>query len=187
MPKVLVPFANGMEEMEAVIIVDVLRRAGIEVVSAGLDEGTITASRGTKLIPDILLNKVNPEEFDMILLPGGNLGTKNLDANPIISQILKNFKKENRWIGAICAAPSVLVHHGILKESQKFTAFPGSVPMQENYTGSRLELSEKILTSIGPGSAFEFSLKVVELLVGAQKRKEVEAGLHLPNYNGIRS
>ncbi|TGK05619.1 DJ-1/PfpI family protein [Leptospira langatensis] len=180
MPKVLVPFANGMEEMEAVIIVDVLRRAGIEVVSASLEEGTVTASRGVRLVADSLLSQVNPSEFDMILLPGGNLGTKNLNASERISSILKKFKKEDRWIGAICAAPNVLVTHSILEKDQRFTAFPGSVPEQKNYTGERLVLSEKILTSIGPGSAFEFALKVVELLVGSEKRKEVEKGLHLP-------
>jgi 4-methyl-5(b-hydroxyethyl)-thiazole monophosphate biosynthesis len=180
MPKVLVPFATGMEEIEAVIIVDVLRRAGIEVVSAGLEEGTIVASRGTKLVPDLFLNDVDPNQFDMILLPGGNLGTKNLNASPIVSKILKQFQEKGRWIGAICAAPGVLLHHKILNDSQKFTAFPGSVAANENYTGSRLEVSEKIITSIGPGSAFEFSLKIVELLVGSQKRKEVEKGLYLP-------
>ncbi|TGK00573.1 DJ-1/PfpI family protein [Leptospira semungkisensis] len=180
MPKVLVPFANGMEEMEAVIIVDVLRRAGIEVVSASLEEGTVTASRGAKLVADKVLSQINASEFDMILLPGGNMGTKNLKADERVSSILKEFKKEHRWIGAICAAPGVLLDHSILEKDQKFTAFPGSVPQEKNYTGERLVLSDKILTSIGPGSAFEFSLKVVELLVGTEKRKEVEKGLHLP-------
>lgn len=179
MPKVLVPFADGMEEMEAVIVVDVLRRAGIEVVSAGISTTTVTASRGVKLVSDSLLSDIDPSSFDMIILPGGNQGTKNLNRNPLISEILKNFKKEDKWIGAICAAPNVLLTHNIL-QNQKFTAFPGSVPTDEKYTGSRLELSDKILTSLGPGSAFEFSLKIVELLSGMEKRKEVEKNLHLP-------
>ncbi|PJZ47515.1 DJ-1 family glyoxalase III [Leptospira saintgironsiae] len=180
MPKVLVPFADGMEEMEAVIVVDVLRRAGIEVVSAGISTNTVTASRGVKLVSDSLLSDIDPSSFDMIILPGGNQGTKNLNTNPLISEILKNFKKEDKWIGAICAAPNVLLTHNIL-QNHKFTAFPGSVPTDEKYTGSRLELSDKILTSLGPGSAFEFSLKIVELLSGIEKRKEVEKNLHLPS------
>ncbi|PJZ25228.1 protease [Leptospira hartskeerlii] len=180
MPKVLVPFADGMEEMEAVIVVDVLRRAGIEVISAGISTKNVTASRGVKLVSDSLLSEIDPSSFDMIILPGGNQGTKNLNANSLVSDILKKFKKENRWIGAICAAPNVLLTHNILQD-QKFTAFPGSIPPNEKYTGSRLELSDKILTSIGPGSAFEFSLKIVELLVGVEKRKEVEKNLHLPS------
>ncbi|EMJ96938.1 MULTISPECIES: DJ-1 family glyoxalase III [unclassified Leptospira] len=179
MPKVLVPFADGMEEMEAVIVVDVLRRAGIEVVSAGISSNIILASRGIKLVSDSLLSEIDPSNFDMIVLPGGNQGTKNLNADPLVSEILKKFKKEDRWIGAICAAPNVLLTHNILQD-QKFTAFPGSVPSNEKYTGSRLELSDKILTSIGPGSAFEFSLKIVELLSGVEKRKEVEKNLQLP-------
>ncbi|TGK43908.1 DJ-1 family glyoxalase III [Leptospira andrefontaineae] len=180
MPKVLVPFTDGMEEMEAVIVVDVLRRAGIDVVSAGISTNTVIASRGVKLVSDSLLSDIDPTNFDMIVLPGGNQGTKNLNASPLVSEILKKFKKEDRWIGAICAAPNVLLTHNIL-QNQKFTAFPGSVPTDEKYTGSRLELSDKILTSIGPGSAFEFSLKIVELLSGIEKRKEVEKNLHLPS------
>ncbi|TGL65757.1 DJ-1 family glyoxalase III [Leptospira sarikeiensis] len=179
MPKVLVPYADGMEEMEAVIVVDVLRRAGIEVVSAGIQDKTVTASRGVKLIADSLLSEIDPSEFDMIVLPGGNLGTKNLNSNELIPKILKDYKEENRWIGAICAAPNVLLTHSIL-QNQKFTAFPGSIPANEMYTGSRLELTDKILTSIGPGSAFEFALKIVELLSGADKKTEVEKNLHLP-------
>ncbi|PJZ66486.1 protease [Leptospira wolffii] len=180
MSKVLIPFANGMEEMEAVILVDVLRRAGIEVVSAGLSQGPVTSSRGVRILPDVLLSEIDPYDFDMILLPGGKTGTQNLKENPVLGEILLKFSEEKRWVGAICASPGVLLHHNILNESVPFTAFPGSVPKTPNYTGNRIEISGKILTSIGPGSAFEFALKIVQILVGTDKEKEVRAGLYLP-------
>ncbi|TGK17529.1 DJ-1/PfpI family protein [Leptospira fluminis] len=179
MPKVLVPFAAGMEEMEAVIIVDVLRRAGIHVTTAGLVPGPIEASRGTKHLPDTTLSEILEDEFDMIVLPGGNKGTQNLDQDPNLLSLLKRFKAEKRKISAICAAPRVLKNHGILEPGQKFTAFPGSVSESPEYTGSRLEESGDVLTSIGPGSAFEFALRIVELLSGREKKNEVESGLQL--------
>lgn len=169
-----------MEEMEGVILVDVLRRAGIEVLSAGLEAGPVIASRGVKLLPDILLSNVSAKDFDMIVLPGGKIGSKNLAESPQVAALLRDFQESELWIGAICAAPGVLLHHGIIKPSDTFTAFPGSVPKTENYSGARLEISDKIITSIGPGSAFEFALKLVELLVGEGKAKEVRDGLHLP-------
>ncbi|EMY23617.1 DJ-1/PfpI domain protein [Leptospira interrogans serovar Australis str. 200703203] len=94
MPKVLVPFAEGMEEMEAVIIVDVLRRAGIEVLSASLKEGPVKASRGIRILADTTLDEINFEDFDMIVLPGGGGGTKVLNAEPKVSELLKNAKEK---------------------------------------------------------------------------------------------
>ncbi|MBM9575662.1 DJ-1/PfpI family protein [Leptospira sp. 201903070] len=180
MPKVLVPFAPGMEEMEAVIIVDVLRRAKIEVVSASLEEGTITASRGVCLLADTTLEKVDFKNFDMIVLPGGNGGTKALSSNPRIEEFLQEAKRDGKWIAAICAAPSILVHQNILTQQDRFTAFPGVVSDAPGFTGSRLEISGRIITSVGPGSAFEFSLELVKILSGEKIMLEVKDGLQLP-------
>ncbi|WP_078125230.1 DJ-1 family glyoxalase III [Leptospira alexanderi] len=180
MPKVLVPFAEGMEEMEAVIIVDILRRAGVEVTSASLKEGPIKASRGVCLLADTTLDAVNLKNFDMIVLPGGGGGTKVLGADRKIADFLQEAKKENKWIGAICAAPSILVHQNILTTEDRFTAFPGIVSDDTpGYTGSRLEISGKIVTSIGPGSAFEFSLELVKILCGKESMLKVKSALQL--------
>ncbi|EKP12440.1 DJ-1 family glyoxalase III [Leptospira borgpetersenii] len=179
MPKVLVPFAEGMEEMEAVIIVDVLRRAGVEVTSASLKEGPVKASRGIYLLADTTLDAVNLKDFDMIVLPGGAGGTKVLGADPKIADFLQEAKKENKWIGAICAAPSILVHQNILTSEDRFTAFPGIVSDTSGYTGSRLEISGKIVTSIGPGSAFEFSLELVRILCGKESMLKVKSALQV--------
>ncbi|AVQ11951.1 DJ-1 family protein [Leptospira santarosai] len=178
MPKVLVPFAEGMEEMEAVIIVDVLRRAGVEVTSASLQKGPVRASRGVCLLADTTLDAIaDLKNFDMIVLPGGGGGTKVLEADPKIAAFLQEAKKENKWIGAICAAPSILVHQNILTPEDRFTAFPGIVSDTIGYTGSRLEVSGKIVTSIGPGSAFEFSLELVKILCGKESMLKVKSAL----------
>ncbi|EKO23755.1 DJ-1 family glyoxalase III [Leptospira interrogans] len=179
MPKVLVPFAEGMEEMEAVIIVDVLRRAGIEVLSASLKEGPVKASRGIRILADTTLDEINFEDFDMIVLPGGGGGTKVLSAEPKVSELLKNAKEKNKWIAAICAAPSILVHQNILTSKDRFTAFPGIISNNSGYTGSRLEVSGKIITSIGPGSAFEFALELVKILSGEESMLKVKSALQL--------
>lgn len=180
MPKVLVPFAEGMEEMEAVIIVDVLRRAKIEVTSASLQEGIVTASRGVRLLADTSLDNIDFETFDMIVLPGGNGGTKALASDKRISEILIEAKKKGQWIAAICAAPSILVHQNILTNQDRFTSFPGVVSEAPGYTGSRLEISGKIVTSVGPGSAFEFSLELVRILRDEKTMLEVKEALQLP-------
>ncbi|XDD48765.1 DJ-1 family glyoxalase III [Leptospira sp. WS92.C1] len=180
MVKVLVPFADGMEEMEAVIIVDVLRRAGIQVTTASLKKGTITASRGVKLLADEVIDKIHIHDFDMIVLPGGNGGTKELGSNPKILELLKDAKKHGQWIAAICAAPSILVHQNILTHEDSFTAFPGVISEVPGYTGSRLEISGKIITSVGPGSAFEFALALVSILSGEQTMLKVKSALKLP-------
>lgn len=180
MSKVLVPFAEGMEEMEAVIIVDVLRRAKIEVTSASLKEGAVTASRGVRLLSDTTIQEVDFKDFDMIVLPGGNGGTKALAADAKISELLHDAKKNGKWIAAICAAPSILVHQNILTNQDRFTSFPGVVSDVIGYTGARLEISGKIITSVGPGSAFEFSLELVRILCGEKTMMEVKAALQLP-------
>ncbi|MDV6237132.1 DJ-1/PfpI family protein [Leptospira ellisii] len=180
MPKVLVPFADGMEEMEAVIVVDTLRRAGIEVVSASLKEGPVTASRGVRILADKTLDEVRSDDFDMIVLPGGNGGTRALGSDPRISEILRNRRRNGLWIAAICAAPSILVHQNILTQNQKFTAFPGVVSDAPGYTGSRLEISGKIVTSVGPGSAFEFSLELIRILTDPETADRVKTALQLP-------
>ncbi|EMO41705.1 DJ-1 family protein [Leptospira noguchii serovar Autumnalis str. ZUN142] len=179
MPKVLVPFAEGMEEMEAVIIVDVLRRAEIEVVSASLIEGPVKASRGVRILADTTLDEVNFENFNMIVLPGGGGGTKVLSSEPKILELLKNAKEKNKWIAAICAAPSILVHQNILTSKDRFTAFPGIISNNSGYTGSRLEISGKIVTSIGPGSAFEFALELIKILSGEESMLKVKSALQL--------
>ena len=178
--KVLVPFADGMEELEAICIVDILRRAGISVCTVSIT-GTleVTASRGTKHIPDELLENINSSRFDMIVLPGGGRGTENLANNPTVLSILKNFNESGKMIGAICAAPSILLKEGIVEIGDSFTGFPGSVPEVKGYERSPFVVNGKIITGLGPGFAIEFSLEIVKALLGYDKYSEVKKGLLL--------
>ena len=108
MKRVLLPLAQGCEELEAVTIIDLLRRAGIEVLTAGLDEQIVIASRGVRLLPDVQLDDVMEQEFDMLVLPGGLPGADHLDADRRIHALLQKMSQGGSYTAAICAAPKVL-------------------------------------------------------------------------------
>ena len=186
MAKVLVPLAAGCEELEAVTIIDLLRRADIEVISAGLEASpqTVRASRGTLLIPDTSLDEAVKADYDMVVLPGGQPGTDHLNADPRIHALLKRMAKQEKYIAAICAAPKVLADAGLLK-GRRVTSFPGSLD-QTQLAGVRYEESAviqdgHILTSRGPGTAMDFALTIIETLAGKAKRDQVEQGLVRPH------
>ena len=114
MPRVLVPLAEGFEEIEALAIVDVLRRAGIEVVVAGLLPGPVTSARRISLLPDTTIDTASCDGFDMLILPGGQPGTDNLNNDLRIHRLLADFQAAGKLIGAICAAPMILAAAGLL-------------------------------------------------------------------------
>lgn len=180
MHRVLVPLAPGFEELEAISITDILRRAGIEVVTAGLQSGPVRASRGTLLMPDTSLDQVLGQDFDLIVLPGGLPGADNLRDDPRVVHLLQRAHAAGRLVGAICAAPKVLAHAGLL-EGRRATHYPGSLNEAElagvTDSDAAIELDGRVITSRGPGTAMDFALKLVELLEGPEKRDEVEAGL----------
>ncbi len=179
-PLVLVPLAQGCEELEAVTITDLLTRAGINVVTAGLDQKTVIASRGMKLVADNLLDDVLEKDFDMIVLPGGLPGADHLNNDHRIQTIVKRLAANNKYTAAICAAPRVLATAGLL-EGKHVTSFPGALdnfPVNNlSYEESAVVVDAKIVTSRGPGTAMDFSLTLIELLMGKKKRDEVEAAL----------
>lgn len=178
MPKVLVPLAQGCEEIEAVTVIDILRRAGITVVSAGLDSQPVRASRGVSLAPDTMLDAVLNDSFDMIVLPGGQPGTDNLNADKRIVALLQKMDQQGKHVAAICAAPSVLASAGLL-DGKRATSFPTCL---DDFANIKLQDSAvvedgNLITSRGPGTAMDFALTLVERLVGKAKRNEVEAAL----------
>lgn len=178
MPKVLVPLAQGCEEIEAATIIDILRRAGIEVVSAGLDAHPVRASRGMLLLPDTTLDAVLGHDYDMVVLPGGQPGTDNLRADARILDLLKRMAQRGKHVAAICAAPSVLAAAGLL-DGRKATCYPTCLdgfPRVNLQTAAVVE-DGKLITSRSPGTAMDFALALVERLTGRAKRMEVEAGL----------
>jgi 4-methyl-5(b-hydroxyethyl)-thiazole monophosphate biosynthesis len=178
MSTVLVPLAQGCEEIEAVTIIDILRRGGITVVSAGLDAQPVRASRGTVLIPDTTLEIALKQSFDMVVLPGGQPGTNNLKADARILALLQHMAQQGKYVTAICAAPSVLAAAGLL-DGKQATSFPGALDAFTKVIKKTAAVVEdgKLITSRGPGTAMEFALTLVERLAGSAKRQEVEAGL----------
>ena len=180
MKKVLVPLAPGFEEIEAITVIDILRRAGVDVVVAGTQPGPIEASRQTKHIPDCTLDDVRAEDFDMIVLPGGQPGTTNLRRDTRVRQIIETLQKNNRRIAAICAAPSVLSAYGVL-QGRAATSHPSvraevSAGARE-FSDQRVVLDGPIVTSQAAGTAMEFAFTLVELLCGVDKAAEVNRGV----------
>ena len=176
--RVLVPLAQGCEELESVTIIDILRRAQVEVVVAGLEVGSVTASRGVVLMPDTTLDQVLQDDFQMVVLPGGGEGARRLEEDPRIATLLQRLYQEGRYTAAICAAPKVLAAGGLLQDREA-TAYPGVL---DGLPGLRLSSAAvvqdgQIITSRGPGTAMDFALTLVEILCDKDKRDEVEAAL----------
>jgi 4-methyl-5(b-hydroxyethyl)-thiazole monophosphate biosynthesis len=180
--KVLIPIADGSEEIEAVCIIDILRRAGVDVVVASVDDLQITASRGVKIVADAFISECTEEIFDLIALPGGMPGAEHLRDSYELVDMLKKQKQAGRLYAAICASPAVVFQpHGLL-EGKKATCHPGRKDTLENKEAAdfRVVVDGNCITSQGPGTAMEFALKLVELLLGPGKMKEVEGPLVMP-------
>ncbi|HQU14542.1 MAG: DJ-1 family protein [Chromatiales bacterium 21-64-14] len=183
MARVLVPLAEGFEEVEAVTVIDLLRRAGIQVVSAGLESGPVTASRGVVIVPDADLDTVMDDHFDMVVLPGGGPGADRLDRDPRIRALLQRMADAGKYTAAICAAPKVLGHAGLLT-GRAATSFPGALDGVEVpgilYREDPVVVDGPVITSRGPGTAMDFTLTLIEHLAGAERRRQVESGLQRP-------
>ncbi|KAF5478572.1 hypothetical protein F2P56_005120 [Juglans regia] len=175
-PKILVPIANGTEEMEAVMIIDILRRAKANVVVASVeDKLEILASRKVKLVADVLLDDATNHSFDLIVLPGGLGGAQAFANSEKLVNLLKKQREINRPYGAICASPAlVLEPHGLLK-GKKATAFPAlcNKLSDQSEVENRVVVDGTLITSRGPGTSMDFALAIVEKLFGRQKALEL--------------
>ncbi len=178
MPSVLLPLANGSEDLEAITVLNILRRASIEAISASLDGQPIRGSRGTVIVPDTSLKEALKRDFDMVVLPGGQPGTNNLKADARIIRLIQEMHAKGRYTCAICAAPAILASAGLL-DGKRATSFPTCLDdfPQVSFQSQAVVEDGKIITSRGPGTAMDFALTLVERLSGKTKRDEVEASL----------
>lgn len=181
-PTALVLLAQGSEEMEAVISIDVMRRGAIDVTVAGIDgAGPVRCSRGVVITPDVALDSVD-REVDMIVLPGGAEGATRLAQSEAVGRLLRAQEQSGRWVAAICAAPIALKAHGVFRNRQ-LTSHPSVKPMLEGwgeYSEHSVVADGNLITSRGPGTAFAFALRIVGALTDAERMLEVRAPMMFP-------
>lgn len=182
--RALVLLANGAEEMEAVISIDVMRRAEIEVIVAGVDShDKIKCSRGVFIVPDVdVQTAIKSAPYDVVVMPGGLQGANTLAASSAVKKLLDIQVQHTNLIGAICAAPIALKSHSI-KQGSKITSHPSVKEKLEGYSYSeaRVVVDNKLITSRGPGTSFEFALAIVETLRGKEVKDKISAPLILQN------
>lgn len=180
MPQVAVILADGFEEVEAMAIIDILRRADITVVVAGLHPGPVESARHVKVVPDDTIDAVNADNFDMVVLPGGQPGADNLNADKRVKDLIRSFYDKGKLTGAICAAPYVLANAGIL-DGKEVTAYPsyGDRLGKALYVDKDVVTDGCVLTSKGPGTALHFGIAIVERLVGRDKADAIRKDMLL--------
>jgi 4-methyl-5(b-hydroxyethyl)-thiazole monophosphate biosynthesis len=180
MANILIPLAEGFEELEAITIIDLLRRAGFNVTTAGMNDQPVRASRGNVIVPDTSIDKVTDQDFDLIVLPGGLPGADNLRDNEQLQNLLKRQHEQGKMLGAICAAPKALASAGVL-EGKHITCYPGTLDEVDssgfNITAESVKIDGNIITSRGPGTAMDFALTLIEQLGDKSLSDSVEAGL----------
>jgi protein deglycase len=167
MNRVLVLLAEGFEEIEAVTIIDVLRRADIPVTVASLTSPRACGAHDIVVTADCLLDEVKDQAFDAIILPGGMPGSRNLRDDARVIELLKKQQRLDKPLGAICAAPIALEAAGVLS-GKRATSFPGYDLPSAKYSEDRVVVDGKVVTSRGPGTALEFALEWVKILAGAE-------------------
>ena len=179
MKTIFVFLAEGFEEIEALTPVDVLRRAGLSVQTVSImDEQAVKGAHGVPVLADVMFADVNPEDAEMILLPGGLPGATNLDAHEGLSKMIQDFANAKKPLAAICAAPLVFGNRGLL-EGKKATCYPGFETYLQGaeYTAALVEVDDNFITGKGPGAAMEFAFAIVEKYCGIDKVNELKQGM----------
>lgn len=179
MKKIAVFFAEGYEEIEALTVVDMCRRAGIQTDMVSVTESIeVTGAHRIPVIMDKLIKDVDFAELDMIVLPGGMPGTHNLEKASALMEAVKEFAASGKYVCAICAAPSILGHLGILK-GKRACCYPG---FEEALAGAvvtqnSVEADTNIITSRGMGCAIDFSSAIITALLGSEKAAQITDGI----------
>ena len=178
MHTICIPLANGFEELEAITLIDILRRAKINVIIAGVNEEWVEGAHQIKIQTDTLIKNISSNKIDMILLPGGMQGTKGLCQDQHVQKLIKEMNTQNKTIGAICAAPLALDTAQVLKG--QFTCYPGlqSQIKSSHYKESpNVVIDNNIMTSQGPATALEFALEIVKFFMGEEVYNDIREDL----------
>ena len=177
--KALVVLADGFEDVEAVTAIDVLRRGGVEVVTAALAEGPeVRSAHGVAMRADAPFSEAERDDFDVIVLPGGGEGTENLKSSRALLERLRRQKEEGRLLAAICAAPTVLVEAGVLEDGQHVTCYPTcSVDLDRPCAGVPVVEDGNVITGQAPGSSLLFALVVLKTLTDEKTAARVARGM----------
>jgi len=178
----LVLLAPGFEEIEAITVIDILRRGEIETTVAGLTTNPIPAARHTRHLADIHLADVDPSrQFEVVVLPGGTDGSRRLAESPLVRDWLVRQRERDQWVAAICAAPTALLSHGWLKPEQKIVSHPAvqaEFPKGQIQEGKRVVVDGKLITSLAAGSAMEWAYEIVRQLRGSPAVSKINQGVH---------
>ncbi|KAJ1932780.1 hypothetical protein GGF37_006948 [Kickxella alabastrina] len=187
--KAIVFIANGTEEMEAIITIDVLRRASIQVLVLAVEttSSTITCSRNVRIVPDAYLgdDSVKISTYDAVIIPGGAEGAATLSQNAQVNSVLAEFYAQNKIVAAICAGSLAIKSAGIQSKVPHpicLTSHPSVKDQLKNdfvYKEDRVVVDSNLVTSRGPGTTFEFALRLVSLLVDEDKAREVAGPMML--------
>jgi 4-methyl-5(b-hydroxyethyl)-thiazole monophosphate biosynthesis len=179
--RVLVPVANGVEDIETVTIIDVLRRAQAEVTVASIErDTTVTCARGVKLVADTTLNEVKKETFDLIAVPGGSQGAAALGKNRALIEMLKANRGSRRWYAAICASPALVFAQNDLLEGKRATCYPSFKDQLPRFIDAPVVVDGHCITSQSAGTAMAFALKLVEETMGEDKLRKTAEQLLIP-------
>lgn len=178
MAKVLVIISTGFEEIEAVSIIDILRRAEIKVTICSISAIETTGANGITLKADYLLNELDISPYDMVVLPGGGVNTSNLAKDSLTKEVLKSFKDKDKFVAAICAAPYALHCAGVLNKTYTcYPSFEEKIDSANYIKDDIIVVDGKVITSKGPATAMPFALELVKTLKGKETYQNVKDGL----------
>jgi len=182
MASVLVPFTTGVEEIEMIAVVDLLRRADVDVCMASLDGEAVTGRSDISIAPDAALANVCDRDWDMVVLPGGLPNAHLLRDDANVKAVVERLCSERKSIAAICAAPTALAAYGIT-EGRRVTSYPACQPEMEQLQPSSVYVDEAVveddflITSQGPGTAIAFALRLIARLYDEEKATEIRASI----------